>query len=175
MLDALAAALFFVATAGCADRSAADSERLTPGIYTSGQKGVYRRIVVTQSPTIPYDIWRADPHGIFTHLHYTLVSPKPFPVESTEYNIDVPGKTCEHLTLRLYREQNKVHPEIIVLSFGSYDEPFASNGEGLTTKSYRDDALAVATLRRNASDPGFYDTTPYGSRGAMLDGVPNCH
>jgi|GEM_PF-6813823 len=174
MLDALAAALFFVATAACAGCSAADSERLTPGLYTNGQKGVYRRIVLTQSPTISYDIWRADPHGIFTHLHFTLVSPKPFPVESSEYEIVMPGKTCENIALHLYREQSKVHPEIIVLSFGNYDEPFASNGEELTPKSYRDDALAVATLRRNASDPGFYDTTPYASRGAMLDGVPNC-
>jgi hypothetical protein len=154
---------------------AVGSERLVPGDYNNGEKGVYRRIIVAQSSKLSYDIWRADPNGGFTHLHYTLVSPAKYPVESTDYKVLVPGKICDNLTIRLYRDdRGKIEPWIVVVRFGDYEQPFGSAGQPLTAKSYSDDRVLVATLRRNASNAHFYDSIPLGERDSMIEGVPNC-
>lgn len=154
---------------------AVGSERLVPGDYRLGGKGVYSRIIVAQSPKLSYDIWRADPHGGFTHLQYTLVSPAKYPVESTEYKVLAPGKRRDNLTVRLYRDdQGKAEPWIVVVRFGDYEQPFGSAGQPLTTKNYSDDRVWVAELRREASSTHFYDSIPLGQRATMIEGIPNC-
>lgn len=161
--------------AACNDsRYAVGSDRLVPGDYGEGGKGVFRRIIVAQSPKLLYDIWHANPNGALTHLQYILVSPAKNPVESTEYKVLSPEKQCDNLTVRLYRnDQGKVEP-IIVVRFGDYEVPFGSAGQPLTAKSYSDDRAWVAKLRRDASNSHFYDSISPDERVRMLEGVPNC-
>ena len=154
---------------------AVGAEQLVPGDYDLGGKGVFLRIIVTHGPELAYDIWRAAPNGAFTHLHYTLVSPAKYPMESTNYKVLAPGKKCANLTVRLYRDdQGKAEPWIVVVRFGDYELPFGSAGQPLTAKSYSDDRASVAKLRRDASNPQFYDSIPEPQRARMLEGVPNC-
>jgi hypothetical protein len=173
---AVGAMLSTLALGACAgNRYAVGSERLTPGDYSNGSKGIFRRIIVTQHPQLSYDIWRTDPYGVFQHLHFTLISPAQYPVESAAYIVRAPGLTCDSLTVRLYREQNKLHPDIVVLRFGDYEIPFESAGRPSTAKSYREDDRVVAKLRRDTSNLRFYDSIPLDQRGGLLEGVPNCH
>ena len=154
---------------------AVGAEQLVPGDYDLGGKGVFLRIIVTHGPELAYDIWRAAPNGAFTHLHYTLVSPAKYPMESTNYKVLAPGKKCAKFTVRLYRDdQGKAEPWIVVVRFGDYELPFGSAGQPLTAKSYSDDRASVAKLRRDASNPQFYDSIPEPQRARMLEGVPNC-
>jgi hypothetical protein len=96
-------------------------------------------------------------------------------VESTSYTVLARGKRCDDLTVRLYRDdQGKADPSIVVMRFGDYELPFGSAGQPLTAKRYSDDRAFVAKLRRDASDPRFYDSIPKSQRAQMLEGVPTC-
>jgi hypothetical protein len=172
----LGALLSFCLLTACTNNgNAVGSERIPAGDYNNGAKGVLRRIIVTQRPELSYDIWRTDPYGNFTHLHFTLVSPAQYPMESTAYKVLAPGLTCDGVTVHLYREQNVVRPGMLVLGFGDYEEPFGSGGRPLTAKSYSNDNARVAKLRHDSSNSRFYDSIPLDDRGELLEGVPNCH
>ena len=175
LILAVGALLSLCILAACNNPYAVGSERLVPGDYSFGGKGLFLRIVVTHRPELIYDIWRAAPRGAFTHVQYTLVSPAKYPVESTNYKVLAPGKNCDDLTVRLYRDdRGKAEPMIVVVRFGDYELPFGSAGRPLTAENYADDRVWVATLRRDASNPRFFDSIPEWQRARMLDGIPNC-
>jgi hypothetical protein len=151
------------------------SERLPGGDYNNGGKGLLRRIIVTESPKMVYDIWRAEPNGRFTHQQFTLISPEKHPVESAKYTVAGSTGKCDDLTVRLYRDnQNKVVPGIIVVRFGNYEEPFGSAAHPLTPENYLRDRSEVARIRNEASDPAFYSSIPPFEKIHQFEGVPSC-
>ncbi len=151
------------------------SERLPGGDYNNGGKGLLRRIIVTKSPKMVYDIWRAEPNGRFTHRQFTLISPEKYPVESMKYTVTGSMGKCDDLTVRLYRDdQNKIVPGIIVVRFGNYEEPFGSAAHPLTAANYQRDRDEISQLRRDASNPNFYSSLPPMQRIHQFEGEPHC-
>jgi hypothetical protein len=151
------------------------AQRLVPGDYTNGGRGFFRHVIVSDRPTIAYDVWRAAPNGGFEHLSFVLISPVRQPVESNDYRVVLPpGTLCGHAALHLYESGGQVHWSILTLRIGKTWQPLGSAGEPLSEESFRNDRAWIAKLRQLASSASFYDTLSPTERAQLSEGIPNC-
>lgn len=158
-----------------ADTSAQPTQRLTRGDYRNTGLGVFRRIIVSQNKTVTYDIWRAARHGTLEHLHFAMISPAPYPIESDTYRARSSGRDCGYVSLRLYPTTNgELLRDVLIVRYDGIEQPLTSGGRPLTGTDLSDDQTEITEVARSARDPHFYDTLNPAVRAQLRQDVPQC-
>jgi hypothetical protein len=173
--------LLSVALTGCVKTSSYTPSwahrplRIWPGEYRLDGPGGFRRILVTKSRVVSYEIWRAVPGGKLEYLHFSLTSPQQYPIEAKQYSVHSGGKKCDSVWLRLYRDdKDKVVPYILVLGYDAKEEPLDWGRHPVTGWDFVQDRTEISKLTRQANDPNFYGTIEESARTWLVSLVPRC-
>lgn len=150
-------------------------ESLSPGDYRLTGPGVFRRIIVSDSRVVFYDIWRIRPDGSIQHLHFDLVSPAQKPVEATDYAVRSKQKHCGTSALGHYVDEQFVHPAILVMSYNGAEQALSSGARPLTSDDFSGDEQLLSDLRASAGSRRAYERLGAADRKALSGFVPQCH
>jgi hypothetical protein len=154
--------------------AAAEPAQFRQGDYNNGGSGSYRRIIVTTSRKISYDVWQVTAEGHFEHLHFDLVSPAVTPIESDKYDVSSRGRKCGFVSLQLYREGGLPHPDIIVFTYKGRQQPLGSAGRPMNSETLEADDGLIAEVKREADKPHFYDSLTASQRTFLNEDIPHC-
>lgn len=176
-LAAILTILTTTVTVETAQAAPSQSQPLYRGDYTLGGHGQIRRLLVSSSKEVVYDIWRATPGGTLEHLHFTLIPPGETPVESNDYVVKRGSTDCGHATLQMYRGEDgqiQSDPAIIKMTIGSTTQPLGSFSYSVSASVLAKNDADVAQLKKVVDVPGFYDNLTASVRDQLTHGVPIC-